>query len=70
MAIGGRLQMLEDNQEQTHAFMAQLASAVRGLGQNIEHEKGRGKDNAHDIMATTHALFELQRDLSASKGVL
>ena len=64
------VQAIENTLGQHHVFMTQLAMAVRGLVQGLEHQSETTKDNANDLESTNLAMFTLQKDLEASKRTL
>ena len=47
-----RIRALETQNGATHRFMVDLAVAVRGIVQNVDHHRAAQKDTAQELEAT------------------
>ena len=66
----GLVGALEASQKDASILMDQLATVVRSLVKNVEHERDRGRDNNEEIEASSLVLFETRDDLASSQEVL
>ena len=65
-----RIRALEAQGGATHKFMVDLAVAMRGMVQNIEHHRTSQKLAAHELEETQRVMFSIQKDLEDSKAIL
>ena len=61
---------LEAQNGATHKFMVDLAVAVRGIVQNIDHHRATQKDTINELEETQRVMFSIQKDLRDSKQIL